>query len=284
MGRRPKPIPDNNWKIAKTAIPSLPERLDPVARDEWDRITPFLKALDRIAHVDRQTITSYCIEWSTFVRLMKHFNNPDAPLSAEGPRCDVIHPIFPPLIRAAEATIKLASQFGMTARSRYLEHDRPVKPDVIKILEGNRRKIAEGKLNRPSIPMLLDFSNTDMRPPEWLNHRAREEYDSLGRALDLLDLFTPLDVTSIAINACLFDLYLRAYEQVITDKIPVFNALGVPTLEKENPLYRVAHDCRTILMRFWKEYGQTPRFRKVFDGERKVEKEVPLVFRGKLAQ
>ena len=282
-GRPPSPIEDDNWKIAKTCMPDMPVLPNMDAQEEWGRIAPYLLALDRVSQVDRQALTAYCVQWSQFVRLMRErFTDDNVLLYTDGPSCEVIHPLLPPLLRAARSTIRLAGQFGMTARTRDLESDNGNrKASALKRLMGNRRKIAEGKLAPSVLPMLPDFSAGDMAPPNWMNDRAREEYNRLGRELEVLDLFTPLDLTPLAISSSLFDLYLRGVEQMTDLETMVLDKDGEVVAFKEHPLHKAVISIHDVLHFLWKDYGQTPRYRKVFNGEQKPKgKEIPLVFRG----
>lgn len=284
-GRPPSPVEDDNWKIAPTAMPNM-AGMDPVAAEEAGRISRYLIALDRVAAIDRQALVTYCTQWSQFCRIMRdEFAPPNRLLSGDGPTCEIAHPLLPPLLRAAKNVIRLAGLFGMTARTRSLESTHGNrKASALKKLMGNQRKIAEGKLAPDIIPMLPDFGPGDMVPPLWMNQRAREEFDSLGKDLELLDLFTPLDLTPLVVVCCLFDLYLRAGEQLYDLTTVVTDAKGNDVGYKEHPLLKVQFEIGEVMHAVWKDYGQTPRYRKIFNGERPTEKkEIPLVFKGRFA-
>ncbi len=288
MGRTPTPLEEDNWKIAATEMPSPPDALTGDARQEWNRIGKYLVGLDRVAAVDRQALTAYCTQWSRFAGIMKNdLASSLATLSVDGPRCEIVHPLVPPLVRSAKITIKLAGQFGLTARTRDLESDHGNrKASALKKLMGNQRKVAEGKVGpRTVIPMLLDWTPEEMLPPFWVNSRVAAEFDLLGGQLTTLDLFTPLDVVPITIACCLFDLYLRAGEQMVDLYTSVIGKDGEESYQKEHPLHKVQSEIHDTLQAVWKDYGQTPRFRKVFNGERKTDrKEVPIIFKGRFAE
>lgn len=281
-GRPPSPVEDNNWKLAPTAMPDIPNLPAPAAR-EWDRIARYLIALDRVAAVDRQALTTYCLEWAKFQRIMAtELARDHIALFGPGQSCEVLHPLIPPLLRAAKSILRVAGLFGMTARTRDLESDHGNrKASALKRLMGNQRKIAEGKLAPSILPMLPDFGEADLQPPKWLNPRALDEFNRLGSELEKLDLFTPLDIAPLVVASSLFDLYLRASEQMTDMTVAVYNKLGEEVAYKEHPLWKGMTDMQDVLHAVWKDYGQTPRYRRVFNGERKVEgKEIPLVFKG----
>jgi phage terminase small subunit len=285
-GRPPKPVEDNNWKLAPTAMPTRPGNLPAVAAAEWDRIERYLIALDRVAAIDRQALVTYCLEWSKFSRIMStELAREHIALFGMGRSSEVIHPLLPPLLRSAKSILRVAGLFGMTARTRDLESDHGNrKASALKRLMGNQRKIAEGRLAPSILPMLPDFGTADLQPPGWLNDRAREEFDRLGGELEKLDLFTPLDIVPLSVVSSLFDLYLRAAEQMTDMTVAVVDKTGEEVAYREHPLWRGMTDIHDVLHIVWKDYGQTPRYRKVFNGERKVEgKEIPLVFKGSFA-
>lgn len=282
-GRPATPEEDKNWKIAPTEMPELVQGLGREARKEWNRIERYLIALDRVSAIDRQAMTAYCTQWGKFARIMKEeLADESTPLYGDGPTCLVIHPLIPPLARSAKAIIKLAGQFGMTARTRDLESDHGNrKASALKRLMGNQRKIAEGKVPQSVIPILPTWTEFDMAPPFWMSDRAVMEFEELGKQLGAIDLFTPLDLVPICVVCCLFDLYLRAGEQMGGLYTYVTDKEGEEQYVKEHPLLRVQTELHDVMQFIWKDYGQTPRYRKIFNGERKADKkEIPLVFKG----
>lgn len=285
MPRPPIPEPDNEWKIAPTEVPTLVHDIGPVAEKEYRRISPFLEALDRVAAIDRQALVVYCTQWATFSNLMESdLASESSYLSCEGRNSEIPNPLLAPLIRSGMAVIRTAGSFGMTARTRDLESDHGNrKSSTLKKLMGNQRKVAESKVGpKTIIPMVVDWTEQDVAPPTWMSPRASQEYRDLGEELEKLDLFTPLDVTPLVISCCYYDLYLRAGEQMVLPTVPVTNKEGAVVYEKENPLLKIQTDLFESMRAIWKDYGQTPRCRKVFNGERKKEgREVPLVFTGR---
>ncbi len=283
-GRPAAPVEDNNWKIAPTAMPASPSDLTEEAQAEWHRLEKYLLALNRIAEIDRQALTAYCMEWSHFASLAKELSKDSTELSVDGPNCEVVHPLLPPLVRSAQAVMTLAGLFGMTARTRDLESDHGNrKASALKRLMGNQRKIAESKLAPSVIPMLPEFDSFDVRPFPWMNVRAKYEFYELAEELQNIDLFTPLDLVPLCVVCVLFDLYLRAHEQMhcpYTD-VMMWNEQEqeyVVKYQKEHPLHKAQHELQSVMHKIWKDYGQTPRYRKVFNGERKKEgRDIPLI-------
>ncbi len=278
---------DDQWALAKTQMPEPPATLAGDALAEWNRIGDYLIALDRVSLLDRQSLSAYCLHWGMFARIMREeLSDPTMKLYEFGSSCEVAHPLLGPLNRNAEIIIKVAGQFGMTARTRHLEGDHGNRKSIAeKKLEGNRRKVAEAYLERSVIPLMPEWDKADMAPPSWMNDRAKEEFISIGQELQHLDLYTPIDWVPLSVMCCLFDLYLRAGEQLVDLTTVVMDRQGNEIGIKPHPLHKASGALFDTLQFIWKDYASTPRFRKIFDGERKVrqKKEIPLVFKGKFA-
>jgi P27 family predicted phage terminase small subunit len=271
-------------------MPLAPDELSKEALTEWKRLEPFLVGLNRVAEIDAEPLYAYCTYWGRFASLMaNHFADESASLTADGPTCEVIHPLLPELIGYAREMMSIAAEFGLTARSRDLDGNDPRKiPAAVKRFYGNRRKVADSKLPDSVIPMLPDWDERDLEPPMWINARAATIYRSLGSQLRNLDLFTPIDKIHICTLACLGDLFRRANEQLKNDFVPVFskreNEDGELSVmyEKAHPLHKAIKELGKIAKEYWTAYGMSPRARKIFDGEQPAEKkERPLVFKGK---
>ncbi len=156
---------------------------------------------------------------------------------------------------------------------------------------GNRRKIAEGKVPQSIVPILPEWTPADMQAPLWMNDRAYAEFDRLGKELQNIDLFTPLDLIPVCVMAGLYDLQMRAYEQLKeTDLYTYVTAWDkeeeaeVEVMRKAHPLQKGITAIMNVAKLYWTDYGLSPRNRRLFSGEEKSEStEVPLIFKGKFA-
>jgi P27 family predicted phage terminase small subunit len=184
----------------------------------------------------------------------------------------------------------MAGQFGITARTRELENDHGNrKSNALKSLMGNQRKVAESKLKSSVIPLLPDWQSQDTACPDWMPSRAMAEYYEIAKGLSGLDLFTPLDRTPLVVGCCLYELLLRSVEQMKDLFTEVTKMEQVDdeeweerTYQKEHPLHLVQSQLMGILHKLWKDYGMTPRYRRIFNGEQKKEKAVPFEFKPKV--
>lgn len=262
------------------------------AQAEWDRLEPFLISLGRVAEHDKQALATYCLSWLQFSRLYQsEFAEPWALLYADGPKCEVIHWAIPPLLRYANVVYSLAGQFGMTARTRDLEgtHGNK-KSNAEKSLEGNRRKVAEHKLKDTVTPLLTKWDSPDTACPDWLPSRAMAEYYEISKILNNLNLFTPLDRTTLSIGCAMYDLLVRCSEQMKSLHTEVHKMEKVDDEEweerifrKEHPLHIAFGDITQFLHKVWKDYGMTARYRRIFNNEEKREKEIPIEFKPRIA-
>ena len=261
-----------------------PGSLKPDAACEWHRVAPYLAALGRVTEIDYQSLQVYVKSWAGFVHIMRdELADRHIELHVAGPKCQVIHPLLQPLLSYAETTFKIACQFGMSARTRDLGSDHANrKASALKKLMGNQRKVANRNLEDKVIPMLPRWNDGDMHAPRWMNDVAKAEYDRLGDKLGNLDLFTPLDYTPLSICCTLYELHDRAISQAEELYTSVYNKDGDEIEIRAHPIHKVANELHKALQVIWKDYGQTPRYRKIFDeGETQEEKrETPLIFKG----
>lgn len=115
------------------AVPTCPAHLCAEARAEWKRITPHLKKLGLISHIDRAALTGYCQAWGDYVWAQGRIKelNGDDPSGERGRIWDTpsgYKQISVPLQisnRALEQMAKFLAEFGMSpsARSRVTAGD-----------------------------------------------------------------------------------------------------------------------------------------------------------------
>lgn len=280
----PKPAEDHSWAIAQASLPQ-PEHLKGIALEEYNRIGPYLLALGRVSEIDYHPLVGYCLSWQSFARLMEdEFRDPWIELYEPGIAGEVPHSLLSPLLKHAKTTIHAAERFGMTARTRTLEGvARQAKSSAIKQLLGNQRKVAAHRLDRSIVPMMGDWEPEHVEPPEWMAPRARAEYLKLGKNLENMDLFTPLDRGPLVIGCCLFDLMVRANEQ-LKDPYTHYTIKSGEQFSKAHPLHSVLYEIYKVADIIWKDYGQSPMYRKLLGNEKKSVREIPMVFKGRFAK
>jgi len=285
-GRPPSASVESTWFEARMCMPDTPDDLNGEGLREWHRLEPFLTALNRVSRLDAQALYNYCLYWGRFSDLMqRHFTEGES-LVADGPSCEILHPLLPELIGYAREMMTIASEFGLTARSRDLEGDHHNRiPTELKRLYGNRSKVADSKLAESILPMLPDWDESDLVPPPWMAREAVEIYESVTRELRNVDLFTPVDKIHMCCLACLAELTKRADSELRDDYVPVLNKkTGDVQYQKAHPLHKGIRELGKISREYWTAYGMTPRARKIFGNEQPAEKKVrPMFFKGKQA-
>lgn len=283
MSRPPKPEADKTWFVAKVQMPDRPEDMPGLAHDEWDRISPYLTELDRVAVIDRQALTAYCLEWAYIAQIYIEELHSDDNLCIDDFVQLKANPTIYAFVNRAKAIFTLCLKFGLTARSRYLDssiHGNSLNW-AIKKLEGNKKKIAQGKVRDSIIPMLPAFEPSDMQAPLWFKGSAKAEYDRLRDSLLNLDLFTPIDYVPLCVAAMLGDLYIRCAGQIDSMTVPVYDKKGNERGVAAHPMHQAQRWVHEAQLKYWQDYGLTPRDRKVLTGQdQKERKKIPLVFEG----
>jgi P27 family predicted phage terminase small subunit len=273
---------DEDWHILPTKLPDL--KMTGEADREYRRIGQYLQSIDRVTELDRQALAHYCLQWAHFVSCAQELKGD---LTVDGENVIVAHPLLKPALRSARAVFKVAGLFGLTARTRDLEGDHGNrKSRALKKLEGNRRKVGENRLESPSILALADdWDPKDVDPPAWLTKRARGEYERLRASLTAAEMFCPFDRAPISVICTLFEIYCRCYEQIDSLTVAVTDKKGEYVRDVEHPLHKFMGELAEVLTYQWKDYGQTPRFRKVFSGEqKKQETSAPIIFKPRIAK
>ncbi len=108
-GRPPKPEGDKSWLNVPTNVPNTPQALRGDALAEWERLTPYLKALDRIANVDLYPAVAYCFEWGRFCEIMERdLGASSAKLYEDGRNHEVLHPQLEPLLAISKDILLIA--------------------------------------------------------------------------------------------------------------------------------------------------------------------------------
>lgn len=262
-------------------MPEVPDFLTDAAKAEWSRLERYLLALNRVAPIDRQSLAAYCMSWELFDRIMREeLANEHTALIVDGPRCEVAHPQLAPLCKTANKIYVFACQFGLTARTRDL--DLPTtnrKASAFKRLMGKTETHTPGSV----VPMMPKWDADAMRLPAWANDRVKSEYNRIKEQLEVLDLFTPLDLVPLTVACSIFDLYVRCQEQMGDLYTNIIDPrYGTVVGRKASPLSTSCNELLDILVRYYRDYGVSPVNRKVFAGEEKQKEKtpVPLIFKG----
>jgi P27 family predicted phage terminase small subunit len=264
------------------SLPDPPEQfqLEPLALEEWNRVGKFLLFTRRVSQLDRQSLAAYCVSWAAYGDAIRPLLIGRQPLYGHvngKPRPSKLEEVAR---NHAAIVISMARRFGMTARTRHLDHadtGRPALPDELHELRGNPSK---KQLKTPLAEYTVGgWSAEDIAMPGWFDRVAMEEWQRLTEAYVNINMFTPLDYSTLAIACATWSLYLKATEQASEQGLIALTDKGAAV---EHPLSLIQRRQLDILKEIWIDYGMTPLDRRRFkhsgsgDGEQKKRFKVYL--------
>ena len=236
-------------------LPVAPDGLCEEALEEWQRVGEYLLRTDRVAKVDTQALTYYVTSYATFADAARQLMIGRVPLWSFIRGRAKPAKVFDVMAAHATIVIKVARKFGMTARTRHLDHSsgagRPATPDQIRALRGTmatsgrKPKNVSGGWDAASIAM-----------PSWFSREAAAEWNKLVDSLDGLDLWTPLDVGPIAVLVACYTIAGKCATQMTEEQLVVPVEGGEGTVE--HPLGIVYRQLFDICESCWIDYGMTP--------------------------
>ena len=108
----------------KSAIPTCPRELSPVAKREWKRVARELAGMGLLSKIDRAALAGYCQAWATWIEaqaaLRKHgviMKSPNGyPIQS---------PYFSIAAKSFEQMRLMLAEFGMSPSSRTRVHATP---------------------------------------------------------------------------------------------------------------------------------------------------------------
>ena len=244
------------------SLPDPPVQLDAFAMVEWERVGKFLHFTRRVSEFDRQSLAAYCSSWVAYgnaIRPLLISRQPLWGLVNGKPRPSKLEEVAR---HHAAIVISMARRFGMTARTRHLDHadsGRPALPDELHELRGNPSK---KHLKTPLAEWTVGgWSADDMAMPGWFDRTAMDEWQRLTQAYTNINMFTPLDYSVLAIACATWSLYLKATEQTQEQGLTALTEKGAAV---EHPLSLIMRRQLDILKEVWIDYGMTPLDRKRF--------------------
>lgn len=264
LGRPPKrrDLDKTPGLSVPVSLPDPPDVLDQVAREEWVRVGRFLKFTRRVSDCDRQSLAVYCASWSAYGEAIRPLLISRQPLWGfvlGKPRPSKLEEIAR---RHAMIVINIARRFGMTARTRHLDHadtGRPALPDELHELRGNpSKKHLKGSLAKFTVG---GWDAADIEQPGWFDRTAILEWQRVVTAYDAIHLFTPLDASVLAIGCATWSLYSKAIRDIESTG---FVALTDKGAALEHPLSYIMRHQLDIMREIWIDYGMTPLDRRRF--------------------
>jgi phage terminase small subunit len=244
-----------------------PEMLDDAGRKEWQRVGRYLLKLRRVSALDLQSLAVYCTSLSVFGEAIRPLLIEREPLwgyVAGRAKPNVLSSVA---LRHAEIVLDVATKFGLTARTRHLDHadtGRPLVPDELHEMRGNPSKKKLGRTK--AAERIGQWDAEDVDPPFWIDRDrvARAEWMRLVDQFENLELWTPLDVGPMAVGCGCFALIAKCAKQFQSQPLtlPLQDAEGCV----EHPLSVIYGKHWRVCESVWKEYGLSPVDRVRFPG------------------
>jgi P27 family predicted phage terminase small subunit len=249
---------------------------------EWNRVGEFLRLTDRVAKLDHQALTLYAVSYSIYADAMRRLLIDRWPLWGEVRGKPIPSTYVGLTVKHGMNVVRMARKFGMTARTRHLDHKtgcgRPATPQQINELRrGVKRKMAPAKIET------VEWSPESVACPDWFTKDAENEWNRLVEQLSACDLWTPLDVGPIAVAAASYALAVKCAQRLEDAEIvlPIRDSEG----SVEHPLSLIYEKQFSLCENLWQDYGMSPFDRQQFhhvEGEKQGKPKL-AVFPGEIA-
>jgi len=276
--------PKDNALKAHSFLPLPDAALCAEAKSEWLRVGEYLLLTDRVAKLDTQALTFYATSYAIFSEAARQMLVGRESLWGRVNGRPKSSKMVDMVLHHGSLTIRMARKFGMTARTRHLDHKkgpgRPATPQQIHDLRGTSHKRPSG-LGRGVQHVGWDVDA--IARPVWFSRDASDQWDRMVEQLESLDLWTPLDVVPIAVLCGCYSLAAKCAVQMSDE--PLVLAITDSEAMVEHPLSSIYRDLFLLCEAIWQDYGMTPHDRQQFfhsDGEQQGKPKL-AVFPGELA-
>lgn len=245
--------------IVDTVLPVVPDYLDPTAQDEWKRVGEYLVLTRRVSQLDVQSLSAYCTSYGLFADSIRPFIRSRRPIWGLVNGRPKPAKLLDVALDHGKIVFELAQKFGMTGRTRHLDHassGRPALPSEIHELRGNTPQVRP----RDSLP---EWSPESVAKPDWLNEPvASREWDRLTQTLANVELWTPLDVGVIAVCCGSYSLLTKCMRGLQDVQLTLTSETSDTAYE--HPLSVVYRRHLELCSAIWHEYGMSPHDRMKF--------------------
>jgi len=251
--------------------PDQPADMSADAAAEWSRLAGDLELSGRLATIDRWELTRYCETWALWrraaaaVRLLEESQAALWGTDANGkplPSSDCL--VFCEL---SEQLVGDAAKFGLTPRTRSLDHSRrgrPAKPIEAHLLNGDPSRLMKNKDRIAAQEALkrqrqeVEVGSTDA--PGGLSSAANDEWAAMMSQLLPIGLYTQLDRATLAVGCVSFAMARMAERQLQEQPLTLLD--DDTGREKKHPLLIVRKGMLRVLDMVAKEFGMGPTWRK----------------------
>jgi phage terminase small subunit len=239
------------------------------AVSEYERLTPFLLHLNRLADADVIAITQLCDQWGQLANVFEialddgFFVCDASPSWSEtvAPEVAIAH-------RLAESFLTSCIKFGMTPLSRAADGSEAIPKEF------SRRTFKDPTFHRDE---LFDpWTPESVDPPEWLSERSRQIYFALRESLSNVRIFCPLDVAPLSVMVCLFDLRQRVLAEMSGFTVEHHKSAAI----KEHPGTRAIATIDLSLDKYQRHFALNPAARKRFKNQTEDNKVALKIYLG----
>lgn len=270
--KRSKGSAKTNGLAIPAGQPEMPRDLSPIAQAEWDRIAGGLVDEDRLSKPDRWLLASYCETWALWRRSMAAIRRS---VDTPGIRLWGFDANKKPLINAdcvvffdlSASIIDQSTTFGMTARTRHLDHHdngRPKLPIEQHLLRGDPSRLMKGRNRREAEEALkqqrVAAEVADKSPPDGMPTEAAEEWQTMVEQLVAHGLYCPLDRASLAVGCVSWSVF-RAAEKQMREQ-PMTLPSGDSGRNVKHPLLMVMGESWGLVNIVAREFAMAPLWRK----------------------
>lgn len=259
-------------------VPAIPSDMPENAAAEWQRLAEEMAAAGRLAGVDRWALDAYCQTWHLWLRSVAAVNLLLLS-SAKLWGCDAKGKPLPSadclvFLDLSEALIERSIVFGLTPRTRSLDHaktGRPAKPIEQHLLNGDPSRLMKNKNRREAEKALraqqARIESGDQSAPAGLPGEAMDEWSEIVPRLAMLGLYTPFDRAVLAIGCVAFVVRREADRQIQQEPLTLLD--DETGREKRHPLLSIRARAIRVLDLVAKEFGLGPAWRKRWHREGK---------------
>jgi P27 family predicted phage terminase small subunit len=244
----------------------------------------WLLRTSRVAKIDSQALAVYATSYATFAEAARQLMVGRSSMWSYVRGRAKPAKLVDVMVQHGWIVLKMARKFGMTARTRHLDHKygagRPATPDQIHSLRGTGR---DRKPRKASSVPAGEWPADAVAMPVWFSSAAASEWRRLVDQLEVLELWTPLDVGPVSVMVSCYTLAGKC-ASVLADAqlvLPIEGSEGAV----EHPASLIYRQLFEICESCWMDYGMSPFDRIKFDhveGEQQGKPKL-AVFPGEMA-
>lgn len=149
---------------------------------------------------------------------------------------------------------------------------RPAKPINLHVIDGKKHLTKAELQARLEAEAQLRPPADRVKPPAWLGKRAKKLFRQLVKDMEQTELYTNVDVETLAVYCDAVVRYAQATEAIEEQGVTIMGAQGVPV---QNPAVLVASKYAAIMSRCASKLGLDPSSRAAMALRKEPKKKEP---------